>query len=55
MTGHAVQLAQNFPQRDVNAADGGAAHDAVAVPEMLAVHHLPEMLDARRIFADEKR
>ena len=31
-----------------------AADDAVAVPEVLAVHHLPEVLDARRVLADEQ-
>ena len=30
------------------------ADDAVAVPEMLAIHHLPEMLNACWIFSDEK-
>ena len=26
----------------------------MAVPEVLAVHHLPEVLDPRRVFADEQ-
>ena len=51
---HAVDLAEDVPQGDVDAGDRGAADDAVAVPEVLAVHHLPEVLDPRRVFADEQ-
>ena len=54
VAGHAVNLAENVPERDVDSADGGAADDAVAVPEVLAKHHLPEVLDARGILADEQ-
>src|SRR5439155_4722507 len=36
-------------------ADRGPANDAAAVPEMLAIHHLPEVLDARGIFAHPQR
>src|SRR5438270_789798 len=50
-----MNLAQDVPQGQVDAADGRGPHDAGAVPEVLAVHHLPEMLDARGIFADEQR
>ena len=51
---HAVNLPEDVPQRDVDPADRGAAHDPVAVPEMLAVHHLPQMLDARRVLPDQE-
>src|SRR5438067_1362819 len=55
VAGDAMALPQDIPERDVNAADGGSPHRAVAVPEVLAVHHLPEVLDAGRIFAQEQR
>ena len=51
---HAVNFPKNVPESDVNTADGGAAHDAVSVPEMLAIHHLPEMFDTRWVFTDQK-
>src|SRR5207249_7782740 len=54
VAGDVVDLAEDVPQGDVDAGDGGAADDAVAVPEMLAVHHLPEVLDARGVLADEE-
>src|SRR5436309_3428203 len=54
MARDAVDLPHDVPQRNVDPADRGAADDAVAVPEMLPIHHLPEMLDARRVFADEQ-
>jgi hypothetical protein len=49
-----VDLAENVPEGEVDAGDGGGAHDAVAMPEMLTEHHLPEVLDAARILADEQ-
>ena len=49
-----MHLAEDVPERDVDAADRRAADDAVAVPEVLAVHHLPEVLDPRRVFADDQ-
>ena len=49
-----MHLAEDVPERDVDAADRGAADDAVAVPEVLAEHHLPEVLDPRRVLADEQ-
>ena len=54
VAGDAVHLAEDVPQRDVDAAHRGAADDVAAVPEVLAEHHLPEMLDARRVFADDQ-
>ena len=47
-------LAHDVPQGKVDARDGCGAHDAVPVPEMLAIHHLPEMLGPRRVLADEQ-
>ena len=47
-------LADDVPQGEVDAGDGGGAHDAVPVPEVLAIHHLPEMLRPRRVLADEQ-
>src|SRR4051794_3647247 len=55
VAGRVVNLAQDIPQSDIDSADGGAPHDPIAVPEVLAIHHLPEMLDARWIFPDEQR
>ncbi len=54
VAGHAVHLAEDVPQRDVDAADRRAADDPAAVPEVLAEHHLPEVLDPRRILADDQ-
>ena len=54
MTGHAMHFPENVPESDVNSADGRAANDAVAVPEMLPIHHLPEMLDAAGILSDQQ-
>src|SRR5438105_793443 len=54
MAWDAMQVADDVPECDVDAADGGAADDAVAMPEMLAIHHLPEVLDAGGVFADEE-
>ena len=54
VAGHAVHLAEDVPQRDVDPADRRAADDAVAVPEVLAVHHLPQVLDPRRVLADDQ-
>ncbi len=54
VTGQPRDLSRNVPQGQVDPRDGGGSHDAVAMPKMLAIHHLPEMLDARRILADEQ-
>ena len=50
----AVHLAEDVPERDVDAAHRRAADDVVAVPEVLAEHHLPEVLDPRRVLADDQ-
>jgi hypothetical protein len=49
-----VHLAEDVPERDVDAAHRRAADDVVAMPEMLAEHHLPEVLDPRRVLADDQ-
>ena len=54
VAGDAVHLAEDVPERDVDAAHRGAADDPAAVPEMLAEHHLPEVLDPGRILADDE-
>ena len=50
----AVHLAEDVPQCDVDAAHRRAADDVVAVPEVLAEHHLPEVLDPGRVLADDQ-
>src|SRR5262249_11896485 len=54
MAGHAVDLAQDVPKGDVDAADGRSPDDSRAVPEVLAIHHLPEIFDAGRVLPDEE-
>jgi hypothetical protein len=54
MAGCIVDFAENIPKSDIDAADGGRAHDAVSMPEVLAIHHLPEVFDASGIFSDEE-
>jgi hypothetical protein len=53
--GHAGHLAEDVPQGDVDAGDRGGPLDAVAVPEVLADHHLPEVFDPGRVRADDER
>ena len=52
--GHPGDFAHDVPEGDIDAGDGGRADDAVAMPEMLAIHHLPEIFDAGWVFADEE-
>ena len=47
-------LSKNIPQRQIDSRDGGGPHHSVTMPEMLAIHHLPEMLDPPGIFANEQ-
>src|SRR5690606_22391494 len=54
VAGCVQRFAENIPQRNVDAADGCRADDTVTVPEMLPIHHLPHVLDAPRVFADEQ-
>ena len=51
---HPAHLAGDVPQRLVDAACG-AHRDDPAAEEPLPARHLPEVLDAERILADEKR
>jgi len=53
-TRHAAHLAEDVPQGQVDAGDGRGPDDAVPVPEVLPVHHLPEVLDPRRVFAHQQ-
>ena len=52
--GHIGNLAQNIPQREINAGDRSGSDDAIAMPEVLTMHHLPEMFDACWIFTDQE-
>ena len=54
VTRNTKRFAKNVPQREIDARDGRAAHNAVSVPEVLAIHHLPKVFDAGRILADEE-
>ena len=54
VAGDAVHLAEDVPERDVDAAHRGPADDPARVPEVLAEHHLPEVLDPRRVLADDQ-
>jgi hypothetical protein len=51
---HVGDLAENIPQREINARDRCGTNDAVAMPEVLTMHHLPEMFDACRIFTNQQ-
>ena len=51
---HVGDFADNVPQREVDARDGRGPHDAVPMPEMLPIHHLPQIFHPRRILADEQ-
>jgi hypothetical protein len=55
VAGDAVHLAEDVPEREVDARDGRRAHDAGAVPEVAAVHELPEVLDAGGVLAEHER
>ena len=54
VAGNAVHLAEDVPERDVDPAHRRAADDVVAVPEVLPEHHLPQVLDPRRVLADDQ-
>src|SRR4029450_1239374 len=54
VAGDTVHLAEDVPERDVDPAHRRAAGDAVRVPEVLAEHHLPEVLDPGRVLADDQ-
>ena len=53
IAGDVVYFAQDVPQCDVYAADCRGAYNAVAVPEVLAIHDLPQVFYASGIFADQ--
>src|SRR5213594_758518 len=50
----AGDLADDIPQREVNARDGRGADDAVSVPEVLSIHYLPKMLGPRGVLSHEQ-
>ncbi len=50
-TRHSGDLARDIPQRQIDPGDSRGADNPMAVPEMLAVHHLPQMLDPARVLA----
>ena len=52
---NAVDLAEDVPEREIDATRGSSLDDPVPVPEMLAIHHLPQVLDPRRVLADDER
>ena len=54
MARHAVDLPGDVPQGQVDAGDDRRADDPVAVPEVLAEHHLPEVLDPPGVLADDQ-
>lgn len=54
VTGHAVQLADDVPQCQVDAGNCRGTDDAVAMPEVLPPHHLPEVFDPRGVFSDDE-
>jgi len=51
---HVGDLSGDVPQCDVDSRNRRRTNNAVAVPEVLTKHHLPEMFDTARIFADEQ-
>ena len=53
-TGHTSNFSRDVPQGDVDSRDGRRANNAVTVPEVLPEHHLPQVLDAARVFADDQ-
>ena len=55
VTGNVQDLAGDVPQGDINPRHRGRADNAAAVPKMLSKHHLPQMLDAPRIFPHDER
>ena len=51
---HAQRLALDVPQRDVDGRDG-RGEDALRREEAAAEEHLPDVLDPRRVLADQQR
>ncbi len=54
VTGDAMHFAKDVPQGDVDAADRRSADDACGMPKVLAVHHLPKVLDPCGVFANQE-
>ncbi len=51
---YAMQLADNIPQRDIDPRDGCRPHDSRPMPEVLPPHHLPQMLNAGGVLANQE-
>jgi hypothetical protein len=49
-----MKLTDYIPERKIDTGDGRRSHDSATVPEMLPPHHLPQMLDASGIFANQQ-
>jgi hypothetical protein len=49
-----VNLSGDIPERNVDTRHGGGANHAGAMPEVLAEHHLPQVLDTPRVLTDQE-
>src|SRR4051794_32258202 len=54
MAGHIVDFSRNVPKRDVDARYGCSSNNIVSMPEMLPVHHLPQVLYPGWIFTNQE-
>ena len=50
-----MDFTDDVPKCEVNSCNRRASSDTMAMPEMLPPHHLPKMLDASRVLADQQR
>src|SRR5690349_16010874 len=51
---HTMYFTGDIPKRNVDTANRCTTHNAVTMPEMLTVHHLPKMLYTTRIFTNQQ-
>src|SRR6478672_7149758 len=54
MTRQSGHFAEKIPKSEINTRHCRCANDAMAMPKVLAEHHLPQVFDARRILANDK-
>src|SRR5688572_10590669 len=54
MARHAVNFSEDVPESNVDAANRRPSHDAIAMPKVLPVHHLPQVFDPRRILSNQE-
>lgn len=54
MARNIVKLAQDVPQSYVDATDRRRANKILAMPEVLAVHLLPQIFDPRYVLTDQE-